>query len=348
MKAWTLYNIGDIRLGEAEKPALLPGLALVKVAAAGICGSDIPRIYQTGAHRHPLILGHEFSGVVEAAGEGLSPSWIGKRVGIFPLIPCRNCAPCRREQYEMCKDYNYLGSRCDGGFAEYVLVPEWNLVELPQGAGFDEAAMLEPMAVAAHAMRRVILSREHTIAVIGLGTIGMFLLMFLKEAGYENIYAVGNKEFQKRNALSLGIPEEDYCSAKEQDTVKGLTERTKGHGADVIFECVGRNETCLQAVQAAAPSGQVVFLGNPFSDMNFPRDIYWKILRSQLTVRGTWNSSYTGSPKDDWHYVLDRIADGRIEPGRMISHRLPLERLEEGLLIMRDKKEDYGKIIVRP
>ncbi len=348
MKAWTLYDIGDIRLGEAERPFPPAGQALVRVACAGICGSDIPRIYQTGAHRHPLIPGHEFSGVVEEAGEGLDPSWVGKRVGVFPLIPCRSCEPCGREHYEMCKNYNYLGSRCNGGFAEYVAVPEWNLVELPQGVGLDVAAMLEPMAVAAHAMGRVSLSTESTIAVIGLGTIGMFLLMFLKEAGYEKIYAVGNKDFQKRNALSLGIKEEDYCNGKEQDAVGWLMGRTGDQGADVIFECVGRNETCLQAVEAAAPFGQVVFLGNPFSDMPFPRDVYWKILRSQLTIRGTWNSSYTGSPKDDWHYVLNRIAAGKLKPERMISHRLPLERLEEGLLIMRDKKEDYGKIIVEP
>ena len=105
MKAWTLYNIGDIRLGETEKPAPKAGQALVRVTAAGICGSDIPRIYQTGAHRHPLIPGHEFSGIVEAVGEGTAPAWIGKRVGIFPLIPCKSCGPCRGQHYEMCKDY---------------------------------------------------------------------------------------------------------------------------------------------------------------------------------------------------------------------------------------------------
>ena len=348
MKAWTLYDVGDIRLGEAEKPAPAAGEALVKVSAVGICGSDIPRIYQTGAHRHPLIPGHEFSGVVEALGERVKTSWLGKRVGIFPLIPCKSCEPCREQHYEMCKDYNYLGSRCDGGFAEYALVPEWNLVELPEGVGMDVAAMLEPMAVAAHAMRRVSLKKDSQIAVIGLGTIGMFLLMFLKEAGYERVYGVGNKEFQKQNALALGLREKDYCDSRKQNTPEWIQNQTAGQGADVIFECVGRNETAAWAVAAAGPLGQVVFLGNPFSDMSFPRDIYWKILRSQLTVRGTWNSSYTQSEEDDWRYVLERIADGRIHPEQMISHRLPLERLEEGLLIMRDKKEDYGKIMLEP
>lgn len=348
MKAWVLYGVNDLRFEEVKKPAPKRGEVLVKVTSVGICGSDIPRIYQTGAHRHPLIPGHEFSGVVEEAGEGASSSWIGKRVGVFPLIPCKSCLPCREQSYEMCKSYNYLGSRCNGGFTEYVAVPEWNLLELPKGMEMDAAAMLEPMTVAVHAMRKISVPKDSAIGVIGLGTIGMFLLMFLKEAGFEKIYAIGNKEFQKKNALSLGIGEGNYCDAKKEDTAAWLMDHTNGQGADVLFECVGRNETCIQAIETAAPSGQIVFIGNPASDMAFPRNAYWKILRSQLKIYGTWNSSYTGAEEDDWHYVLERAAAGRIRPGRMISHRLPLGRLEEGLLIMRDKKEEYGKILILP
>lgn len=348
MKAWILYDINNIKYEETEKPQPGVGEVLVKVVAVGVCGSDIPRIYQTGAHRHPLIPGHEFSGIVEAVGEGVSTSWIGKRVGIFPLMPCKECAPCQKKQYEMCKNYNYLGSRCDGGFAQYAVVPRWNLIELPEGVEMEVAAMLEPMAVAAHAMRRISISKTDRIAVIGLGTIGMFLLMFLKEAGFESVYAVGNKEFQRRNALSMGLDAENYCDAKEQDTVSWLSKRTDGQGMDVIFECVGRNATCVQAVESAAPSGQIVFVGNPASDMLFERNVYWKILRNQLRISGTWNSAYTQSEEDDWHYVLRRIAEKKVDPAQMISHRLPLKCLEEGLLIMRDKKEDYGKIMILP
>lgn len=348
MKAWVLYGVNDLRLEEVKKPAPKRGEVLVKVAAVGICGSDIPRIYQTGAHRHPLIPGHEFSGVVEEAGEGVSSSWIGRQVGVFPLLPCKSCPPCIGQAYEMCKSYNYFGSRCDGGFTEYVAVPEWNLVKLPEKVEMDVAAMLEPMTVAVHAMRKISATKDSAIGVIGLGTIGMFLLMFLKEAGFEKIYAIGNKEFQKKNVLSLGIEEENYCDAKKEDTATWLIERTNGQGADVLFECVGRNETCIQAIETAAPSGQIVFIGNPASDMAFQRNVYWKILRNQLKIYGTWNSSYTRAEEDDWHYVLERVAAGRIHPDRMISHRFPLERLEEGLLTMRDKKEDYGKILILP
>lgn len=143
MKAWVLHGVDDIRFEEVERPHPADDEVLVAVKAVGICGSDIPRIYKTGAHFHPLILGHEFSGVVEKTGALIEPKWEGKRVGIFPLVPCRECVACRKQQYELCRNYSYLGSRRDGGFAEYVSVPEWNLIEVPVGVSFARHVMQE-------------------------------------------------------------------------------------------------------------------------------------------------------------------------------------------------------------
>ena len=188
MKAWTLYDVGDFAYGEVAEPEAPDGWTLVRMTAAGVCGSDIPRIYETGAHRHPLIPGHEFAGVVRSVGEGADKNLVGMRVGVFPLIPCGKCGPCLNDQFEMCRHYNYLGSRCDGGFAEYVVAPAKNLILLPDQVSFEEAAMLEPMAVAVHAMRKAGVSDlsqnpgEKTVAVIGLGTIGLLLVMLLKDA----------------------------------------------------------------------------------------------------------------------------------------------------------------------
>ncbi|MDE7233112.1 MAG: alcohol dehydrogenase catalytic domain-containing protein, partial [Lachnospiraceae bacterium] len=217
MKAWVLHDVNDIRFEEVNEPQPAADEVLVSVKAAGICGSDIPRIYKTGAHVHPLIPGHEFSGQVVRAGDNVDSAWNGKRVGIFPLIPCGRCATCQKQQYEMCRDYSYLGSRRDGGFAEYVAVPEWNLIELPENVSYEEAAMLEPMAVAVHAMRRVNPNPKDTVVICGLGTIGMFLLMFLLDAGIENIFVVGNKEFQRNTVLKMGLDENNYCDSKKQD-----------------------------------------------------------------------------------------------------------------------------------
>lgn len=115
MKAYVLEGINQLEYKEIDKPQLSDGYVLVAVQAAGICGSDIPRIFTTGTYHFPTIPGHEFSGKVVEAYDESGASWVGKRVGIFPLIPCKECAPCQKEAYEMCSNYNYLGSRCDEG-----------------------------------------------------------------------------------------------------------------------------------------------------------------------------------------------------------------------------------------
>ncbi len=380
MKAWVLHGINDLRPEELKEPVPDTGEVLVAVKAAGICGSDIPRIYRTGAHVHPLVPGHEFSGVVTDAGPGAGKGWLGRRVGVFPLIPCGSCAPCMGRQYEMCRSYDYLGSRRDGGFAEYVAVPAGNLILLPENVSFEEAAMLEPMAVAAHAMRRVLreepwagtgnkaadgetedaadaidtaVMAADTVAVIGLGTIGLLLVMLLLERrkaqgqSAEGIYVIGNKEFQRQKILELGLSPDAYCDSRKQEAAQWLMERTDGRGADAVFECVGRNETVRQAVDSASPGGRVCLLGNPASDMTLEKSVYWKILRNQLTLTGTWNSSFTHDGADDWHYVTERLSAKKIAPEGLISHRLPMEELGRGLHIMRDKSEDYCKVMVR-
>ena len=395
MRAWVLHGIGDIRLEHMPVPVPKAGEVLVRVKAAGICGSDIPRIYETGAHKHPLIPGHEFAGVVDSVGAGVDESFFGKPVGVFPLISCRKCGPCRNRQYEMCRNYNYLGSRTDGGFAEYAVVPVENLIILPDGVGYEEAAMLEPMAVAIHAMRRVfpeVRVKENekyetdifqgkwnitgktdiTVAVCGLGTIGLLLIQFLWERGIRNILAIGNKDYQKEMLKVCGLGDIPYWDSRKGDAGVWLSEITDGTGADVFFECVGRNETFSLAVDHTGPGGTVCLVGNPHSDMALDRDVYWKILRNQLTLIGTWNSSFnkvlddeaaekTGrqiirqelrqepegrSQQDDWQYVLERLKNHAIRPEKLISHRFSLENLEQGFQIMRDKSEDSVKIIM--
>lgn len=345
MKAWVLHDIGDLRLEHTQRPVPGKQEVLVQVKAAGICGSDIPRIYQNGAYSHPLIPGHEFSGVVAELGEGADERLLGQRTGVFPLIPCGTCTSCRRKLYEMCRNYSYIGSRRDGAFAEYVTVPVSGLLPLPDTVTFEEAAMLEPMAVAVHAMRRVCPSGTDTVAICGLGTIGLLLTMFLAEAGVQNLLLIGNKEFQRQAVEDLYLPGAAYCDSRRENVSGWIAEHTDGRGADVFFECVGRNETCTLALQNAAPLGRVLLMGNPFTDMHLPRDIYWKILRNQLTVSGTWNSSFLQEADDDWHYVLDRLAKKRIAPARLITHRFSVDELEQGFHIMRDKTEDYVKIM---
>lgn len=280
---------------------------------------------------------------------------MGKRVGVFPLIPCRECVSCRKGHYEMCSHYGYLGSRQDGGLAEYVRVPVSNLIELPENVAFELAAMLEPMAVAVHAMRRVNSAHEDAEVVWGLGTIGMLLVMFLLERGIRNLYVIGNKDFQREKALEVGVLPENFCDSRTEEVRAWVQNRTQGNGADVVFECIGKKDTIAQSIDLAAAGGSVCMVGNPQSDVVLPRDAYWKILRRQLRITGTWNSSFdisggtdelSAEKNTDWKYVLQLLTDQRIRPEQLISHRLKLEELTRGLLIMRDKSEDYLKVMI--
>lgn len=346
MKAYVLHDINDIRLEEVENPILQEDEVLVEVKAAGICGSDIPRIFKTGTYSYPLIPGHEFSGKVVQIGSNVHKSWIGKRVGVFPLIPCKKCVPCENAHYELCREYSYLGSRTNGGFAEYVVVPETNLIEIPNNISYEVAAMLEPMAVAVHSIRNLNVEKKDSVVVYGLGTIGIFVTMFLKEAGIENIFVVGNKDFQKEMILKLGISENNYCDSQKENVEEWIKIRTQNMGADVFFECIGKNETITTAINNTCPNGIVQLIGNPSSDIMLEKDIYWKILRNQLTIKGSWNSSFTNSKEDDWHYVLEKLITGKIYPEQYITQKFSFEKLEKGLHIMRNKTEEYVKVMI--
>lgn len=342
MKAWVLNDIGDVCLRDVSVPEPGEGWVRVHVKAAGICGSDIPRIYETGAHRMPLIPGHEFAGVVDKVGVGVPESLNGKRVAVFPKIPCKKCEFCKNGRPDLCHDYDYVGSRRDGAFAEYVLAPAENLMELPDNVSMEAAAMIEPLAVAANAVktaRREAASRQ-TVAVCGMGTIGLMVVLFLKEAGFKDIYVIGNHEEQRNKAEMVGVVTERFCNSSNEDPVVWLNDRAGG--VDIYFECVGSNDSIRYGLAAGGPGALQVLVGNPKSDMAFSRDVYWQIPRNQMKLVGVWNCVF----RDDWEYVLERLALGSVDPSGLISHRLPMEELERGFLIMRDKTESYTKVMM--
>lgn len=347
MKAYVLHGIGDLRFEKKAVPEVGQSQVLVQVQAAGICGSDIPRIFHTGTYSFPMVPGHEFSGVVVKVGAQADKRWLGKRVGIFPLIPCGECIFCRHRTYELCRNYSYLGSRVDGGFAEYVAVPQKNLIALPDEVSYETAAMLEPAAVAAHAIRLARIEQQQTVVIYGLGTIGLLLAMLLKEMGINQVMVVGNKDQQRQFAAMLGITEENFCDIRTQKLDIWLRERTKGVGADVFFECVGKNDTIAEVIDLAAPMGMVLLVGNPYGEIKLDKAVYWKILRNQLTLKGSWNSSFTCEETDDWHYVLQRMAEKRIGPEKLITHLFPFGDLKQGLAVMQHKSEPYVKIMVK-
>lgn len=344
MKAYVLEGIDRLIYKDIPTPQLRENEVLVEVINAGICGSDIPRIFQTGTYHFPTIPGHEFAGIVRQAGAKEHDSLVGRRVGVFPLIPCMKCEQCRKKAYEMCQAYNYLGSRTDGGFAEYVAVPVWNLIELPDGVSLEEAAMLEPACVALHAIRQADMTNVTSAAVYGCGTIGTLVLQWLAAMGVRDLYAVGTRKEQQE--LLSGIANCTFCNCREEEPVDLIEQQTDGAGVDIVFECVGIRDSVNNAVVSARAGGQIVFVGNPAGDIELEKQIYWKILRRQLTIYGTWNSSFTGEEDDDWHTAVKAIQNGTIRPSAQITHRFSFDELPGGLAVMRDKGIFSNKVMV--
>ncbi len=344
MMANVLHGVGDLRYEEVPVPALKPGEVLVKVRAAGICGSDIPRVFVNGTYHFPTIPGHEFAGEVVATAPDVDDSLVGLRAAVFPLIPCMACSSCREGKYEMCRHYNYLGSRCDGAFAEYVAAPAWNLAPLPANVSFEQAAMCEPIAVALHALRHTNLKLGDRVVIYGPGTIGGLIAQWCRAAGATEVLLVGNSASNFDTAKALGF--EKLLNSDKADPVEWVLQQTDGMGADLAVEAVGCAATFCSCLLSARPGGSVLAVGNPHGDYLLPRDAYWQILRKQLTVHGTWNSGFDSSDKNDWRTVLAALSAGQINADALITHRFDLKGLADGLALMRDAAEPFNKVMI--
>ncbi len=350
MKAYVLEGIGRLNYKDVPMPELNSGWALVKVEAAGICGSDIPRIFETGTYHFPTVPGHEFAGRVADVCDEKDRAWIGRRVGVFPLIPCQECLACREEQYEMCRNYDYLGSRRDGGFAEFAAVPVWNLIELPDGMRMEAAAMLEPASVALHAVRRLKIAPGDTAALFGLGTIGLIAAQWLRIFGVRTLYAAGHHKEHGMKMKQTAHASYEYLDAggKEGDreVVSRILEATGGAGVSIAIDCAGTNETLANCLNCVKPGGQVLAVGNPKGDMALEKEVYWKLLRKQLRVTGTWNSSFCHDPGDDWHTVIDAYGKGTLHLTDLITHRFAFDQLKTGLAAAKERIEYQNKIMI--
>lgn len=329
MKAYNLYAPGDLRYEDCPRPQCPQGWAVVRVKAAGICSSDVPRILTKGTYHFPTIPGHEFAGIVDQTGSEADSHWIGKHVGVFPLIPCRHCTPCSQKHYEMCEHYDYVGSRRDGGFAEYVAVPVWNLVALPQQLDFTAAAMLEPLAVALHAVRTGGAGAGQHVGIIGTGMIGIAAGQWARHLGAAQVTVVGRSETKRQMVEQCGL---DYTTET-------------GREYDFVLEAVGSPEAVATAITSTRPGGQLVLMGNPAGDISLPQAVYWRILRKQLTLRGTWNSAYDGTAPSDWTEAVAALAAGDIDVGALVTHTYPQERLRDGLELMARHTEPYCKVM---
>ena len=347
MKAAVLHSVGDLRYEEVEDPHISEGEVLIKVKACGVCGSDVPRVMEKGTYYFPLIPGHEVSGQIISTEGKPGDIKKGDRVTVFPLIPCGKCVYCKIGRYNLCDNYNYLGSRCNGGFAEYVRAPADNLIKVPENVSYEEAALTEPASVALHALRRAKVDTADKLAILGTGPIGILLAQWARIMGAGDIFLIDIEE------KKLEFAGEKYgftklINSRNDDPVDVIKRETKGRGVDIAIEAAGVPVTLRQAIELARKGGRVVFLGNMRGDVTLPEKIISSILRKELILYGSWNSNFTSLPKNEWETSLRFMQIGKLKVEPLITHRFKLEKVREVFEMMYKKSEFFNKVLLIP
>lgn len=345
MRAAVLHGINDLRIEEVNIPDLDERDVLVKVSACGVCGSDIPRVLKTGTYHFPTIPGHEFGGYITKVGKKVKKDLLGKKVAVIPLIPCHECKMCEIGHYAQCENYDYLGSRNDGGFAEYVKVPEKNVVVVPETFDDDSVAYIEPVSVALHAVRNVGVNYGDSVAVFGLGAIGIFVAQWAKAFGAKHVFAIDLDSKKVDTAKEIGLL--DALCGTGMDLEMKLN-AIAPEGIDVIFDASGAAPVINQALDLLKSEGRLGLLGRPTKDVILNNASFEKILRKQIIIKGTWSFEFKEMPHHDWKQSVEAIEQGKIKTIPIVSHRMPLEKTKEAIDLMANKKEYFHKILIIP
>ena len=347
MRAVRLYAPGDVRCVEVDIPAIEKvNDVIVKVKSCGVCGSDIPKVMVKGAYHYPITIGHEFAGKVISVGSDVKSLLPGDRITVMPLLNCGKCDYCKIGQAVMCDDYDYYGSRTDGAMAEYVRVRAENCLLLPPKVDYEMGSMTDPASVALHAIRKAGIEPGQKAAIYGLGAIGYLAVQWLKAIGCKTVLVVDLFDDKLKLAETLGA---DYCiNAKEQDAVKKILEFTDGKGADVVIELAGSKITQVQAIQSARKGGKVVFCGISYDDLTIPNSALQNILRGELQLIGSWNSSIAPLPINEWQSALDFMQKGLIDTKSLVTHRYKLEDCQKAFDMMYKRMEVFTKVLFKP
>lgn len=344
MKALVLESNGSLLFKNVPDPEPdKPDSILVRILAVGVCGSDVPRAFAHGAYHYPIILGHEFSGEVVESPKG-SAFTRGAPVVVFPLLPCHHCLPCGTGDYAQCTDYDYFGSRRDGGFAELVWVPEENLFSIPDGTTYAHAAFAEPCAVALHGICKLPIAPGDSAVVYGAGPVGNLAAQWLRIRGCRDIMLVDVDTRKLLIAEEMGFL---AVNPNVEDPVQRCFEQTDGQGADHGVEACGLPITFQQALQSTTRRGNVLFMGNLTGTFSLEEAVFSQILRKEIHIHGTWNSRIQPRGHDDWTTALKHIDSG-VQVSRLISHEVNLEKGAEVLHNMATGNGFHNKVILLP
>lgn len=342
MKALVLSEYKHLELSDIPQPEPGPGEVLIQIAACGICGSDVHGYDgSTGRRIPPLVMGHEAAGIVAAAGPGVTRFGPGDRVTFDSTVYCGECPYCRRGEMNLCDRRQVIGVACEefrraGAYAEFVTVPDRIVYRLPESMSFAEAAMLEPVSVALHAVRVSNLRGGETALVIGAGMIGLLTLQAARAAGCSRVLIADVDATRLRLAESLGASEVLHLSGPE--LVREVISRT-GSGVDVALEAVGRNETVQAAIESVRKGGTVTLIGNVAPQVTLPLQV---VVSRQLRLQGTAASS------GEYPEAIELIRNGKIQVKPLITAVAPLEEGPSWFERLYAHEPNLMKIVLAP
>ncbi|MBF0777953.1 galactitol-1-phosphate 5-dehydrogenase [Streptococcus cuniculi] len=346
MRAALLTELNHFEIHEMDKPTPHSHEVLVKVKAAGICGSDIHKMQSEWKYDLPMVMGHEFSGQVEAVGDEVEQVSVGDRVAIVPFLPCNKCIYCREGKYQLCEDYRMIGSHYYGGFEEYVVVPETNVLNIGEKISYEEAAMIEPLAVAAHGVMGLDPQVGDQVAVFGLGTIGILSVQWLRLAGVKRIIGIDIDPNKLEEAKKYGVT--DTINPLEESLEEAVATLTNGLGVDIALECAGSKITEEQCLLITRKGGQIGYQGIAYTDVVLRQRAFENIFRREYTVKGFWNSYSAPFPGKEWTHSVEFIEAGKMNLKEMISHRFKLDEIQKAFNLTVNREESYNKVMIFP
>ncbi len=311
-----IKSANEVVVDEVPVPTPGPGQVMLKIAYSGICGSDL-HAYQG---KHPFIdlpatPGHEFSGYIEAVGEGVTGFTKGQRVTVEPSLVCGKCYLCKTGRYNICESLRVMGCQGDGAMADYFVVPADKVVAIPDNLSLKHAALVEPMAVGVHAVRRSKIQVGSNVVILGAGTIGLGILQVAKMAGAKRIVVTDLIDDRLELAKQLGATR--VINPKKEDPVKTLLTEKPYEGWDVIFEAVGIETTIRQALDIVRKGGQVVVVG-VFGDET-------KVIMGNVQDRETEIIGTLMYLRRDFSDAVDYIASGQVQVEPLITSIFPLD-----------------------
>ncbi len=342
MKVLLLSKYRHLEIADAATPVPADGEVLIRVEACGICGSDVHGYDGASGRRiPPIVMGHEAAGTIAELGPGATGLARGDRVTFDSTIYCGACAPCLRGEVNLCDRRQVLGVSCTeyrraGAFAEYVSVPARIVYRLPESISFAEAAMLEAVAVAMHAVSLVTIPSGASALVVGAGTIGLLVLESLRAIGCTRVFVADVDASRLKLAKDLGAT---AVLSAQADTVRQVLDLTSGMGVDVVVEAVGRNETVAAAIGCVRKGGSVVLVGNIAPEVTLPLQ---KVVTRQIRLQGSCASA------GEYPRAIEWMATGAIRVKPLITAIAPLDQGPRWFERLYAREPDLMKVVLVP